>query len=197
MKILVVSDTHGIVSKVGDVVEKHGGFDLIYHLGDYVRDQAMIETMTGIDVIGVAGNCDGAFRTGDCSRTVETECGKVFLTHGHTLSAGRDRDSIRVEAEAEGAVIAFYGHTHKAMEETIGKMKIVCPGSISAPRDGSRGTYAVLNTDGLKPTCRIFEYEAPAAKKMNDAGLKNGTIVKRKKPKGGFLRRTFNDSDGQ
>ena len=191
MKILVISDTHGIVSKVGDVVEKHGGFDQIWHLGDYVRDQAMIETMTGIEVIGVAGNCDGAFRTADSSRVVETECGKVFLTHGHTLSVGWDLYGLRQEAELAGARWAFYGHTHRAMEDSSGKVKLFCPGSISAPRDGSRGTYAVVSTDGGQFSCQIFECD------RRENGPRGGGIVKRNKPKGGFLRRTFNDSDGQ
>ena len=196
MKILVISDTHGIVSKVGDVVEKHGGFDCIYHLGDYVRDQEMIEMMTGIEVIGVAGNCDGAARTADCSRVVETECGKIFLTHGHTLGAGWDDAAIIAEAEAEGAVAAFYGHTHRAMEDTSGKIKLICPGSISAPRDGSRGTYAVLNTDGGRFSCVLFEYDGPMQRAGEGAG-RTGGYIKKKRPKGGFLRRTFNDSDGQ
>ena len=192
MKILVVSDTHGIVSKVGDVVEKHGAFDLIFHLGDYVRDQAMIETMTGIEVIGVAGNCDGAVTTKDSSRVVETECGKIFLTHGHTLGVGWDYEGLIKEAELDGAVAAFYGHTHKAAEERAGNLRIVCPGSISSPRDGSNGTYAILNTDGGRFSCSIFECERPRR-----TGGDSGGIVKKTKPKGGYLRRTFNDSDGQ
>ncbi len=194
MKILVISDTHGIVSKVGDVVEKHGGFDFIFHLGDYVRDQAMIESMTGIKVIGVAGNCDGAYTTRDSSRVVETGCGKVFLTHGHTLGVNYGLGELRKEAELEGAVAAFYGHTHRAMQDESGKVKIICPGSISAPRDGSNGTYAVLNTDDGRFSCVIFECE----RREQSSGPANGTIVKKKsRPKGGFLRRTFNDSDGQ
>ena len=107
------------------------------------------------------------------------------------LEKQAEAERLRQEAELAGARWAFYGHTHRAMEDSSGKVKIFCPGSISAPRDGSRGTYAVVNTDGGQFSCQIFECD------RRENGPRGGGIVKRNKPKGGFLRRTFNDSDGQ
>ena len=95
-------------------------------------------------------------------------------------------------AKEAGAVMACYGHTHVAFYDESGDVRILCPGSISSPRDGTNGTYAIINTDDGHLECRLFEYgKGPL---MIDAF---GHAKTRPKKRGGFLRRTFNDSDGQ
>lgn len=192
MKILMVSDTHGRVDRVVKVAQDHGDFDLIMHLGDYERDQEEIMRETGLDVLGVRGNCDWAHTTEECSTVATLECGKIFLTHGHTLRVGYDLTSLYMAAKEAGAIMACYGHTHVAFYDETGDVRILCPGSISSPRDGTNGTYAVINTDDGHLECRLFEYgKGPL---LIDSF---GHVKRRPKKKGGFLRRTFNDSDGQ
>ena len=192
MKILMVSDTHGRVDRVVKVAQDHGDFDLIMHLGDYERDQEDIMRQTGLDVLGVAGNCDWAHTTEECSKVATLECGKVFLTHGHTLRVAYDKTNLYLAAKEAGAVMACYGHTHVAFYDESGDVRILCPGSRSSPRDGTNGTYAIINTDDGHLECRLFEYgKGPL---MIDAF---GHAKTRPKKRGGFLRRTFNDSDGQ
>ena len=193
MKILVVSDTHGMIDRVTRVAEEHGDFDLIMHLGDSERDQEAIMLQTGLDVSGVAGNCDWARSTEECSQTATLECGKIFMTHGHTLGVGYDLTNLYLAAKEAGAIAAFYGHTHRAFYDETGDVRILCPGSISNPRDGTTGTYAIVNTDDGHFECRLFEYgRGPLM--LDGSGRPSHN---RPRKKGGFLRRTFNDSDGQ
>ena len=193
MKILLVSDTHGRIDRVVKVAEDHGDFDLIMHLGDYQRDQEAIMLQTGLDVSGVAGNCDWARSTEECSQVATLECGKIFMTHGHTLGVGYDLTNIYMAAKEAGAVMACYGHTHVAFYDETGDVRILCPGSISSPRDGTNGTYAIINTDDGHLECKLFEY-GRGPLKLDGSGRASRT---RPRKKGGFLRRTFNDSDGQ
>ena len=193
MKILLVSDTHGMTERVTRVCEDHGNFDLILHLGDYQRDQDDIMLKTGITVKGVAGNCDWAATTAECSRTETFECGKIFMTHGHTLGVNYDLTNLCLAAKEAGAIAAFYGHTHVAFYDESGDVRILCPGSISNPRDGTRGTYAIINTYDGHLECRLFEYgKGPLT--LNSFGRAAASKPRKRR---GFLRRTFNDSDGQ
>lgn len=196
MKILVVSDTHGRIDRVTKVAEDHGDFDLVLHLGDYQRDQEAIQLQTGLPVKGVAGNCDWAATTEDCSAVATLECGKVYMTHGHTHGVNFDLTNLYLAAKEAGAIAAMYGHTHVAFYDETGDVRILCPGSISSPRDGTNGTYAIVNTDDGHFECQLFEYGKGILKVgPNGRPVRESRTSGRKK--GGFLRRTFNDSDGQ
>lgn len=189
----MVSDTHGRVDRVTKLAQDHGDFDLIMHLGDYQRDQEEIMRETGLKVLGVPGNCDWAHTTEECSTVATLECGKIFLTHGHTLRVNYDMTNLYMAAKEAGAVMACYGHTHVAFYDESGDVRILCPGSISNPRDGTNGTYAIINTDDGHLECRLFEY-GRGPLQLDPYGRAQRS---RPKKRGGFLRRTFNDSDGQ
>lgn len=183
MKMLVISDTHGRLSRVNEAAAKITDIDMLIHLGDYQQDAEEIADALGVDCISVRGNMDGAMRSEDSRAVLETEYGKIYLTHGHTegvRSGSFDRLLYRCRELDCRAV--FFGHTHVPCNEEIDGIRILNPGSISMPRDGSDGTYAIVHTYEDRMECSVLYYHA------------DGTPP-RKKPLGGFLRNMINNSD--
>ena len=59
MKIVVISDTHGNLSRLADVLDKEGNVDMILHCGDICGDEELLKRKTGVTaVLTVAGNLD-------------------------------------------------------------------------------------------------------------------------------------------
>lgn len=188
MKILAISDTHRKISRVETLIKKHGGFDAVFHMGDHLADAEAIGRlpgMEGVRIEAVRGNCDGAMKPDECTKIVEADGFKFMLTHGHPYGVDYDLTQLYYAAKEAEVDMVLFGHTHRAFYDKGGDVQILNPGSISSPRDGSRGTYAVINTEGRTLECVTFEWDGP------------GDIPRRSKARGGFLRRTFNDSDGQ
>ena len=77
MKMLVISDTHGKISKAYEVAQRIHDLDLLVHLGDYERDAEELSRLLEIRSVAVRGNCDGAVRHQESSRVWETEYGKI------------------------------------------------------------------------------------------------------------------------
>ena len=191
MRILVVSDTHGYVDRVYEVYKKlvkSSPIDLIVHCGDHASDAAEIQRHLGKRVLWVRGNCDGCFDEKEYA-ILETEAGNFFVCHGHMQNIGYSKQDLYYYAVQEDCVGAIYGHTHRADKTDLGDFLFLNPGSLSKPRDGSGGTFAILNTSEGYADARILRY--------NDFML-DGTDSgsPKKKVKGGHLRDLFNYSDG-
>ena len=92
MRILVISDTHGVCDRVYEVyrkLTKQNPVDYIVHCGDYCKDAEEIRMRLGVPVASVRGNCDGDF-SGESYVILETEAGDFFVTHGHMENVGHD-----------------------------------------------------------------------------------------------------------
>ncbi len=192
MRILVVSDTHGYVERVYEVYKKlvkSSPIDLIVHCGDHADDAAEIQRHLGKRVLWVKGNCDGCFDEKEYA-ILETEAGSFFVCHGHMQNIGYSKQDLYYYAVQEDCVGAIYGHTHRADKTDLGDFLFLNPGSLSKPRDGSGGTFAILNTSEGYADARILRY--------NDFMLdgSDSSESPKKKVKGGFLRDLFNYSDG-
>lgn len=180
MKIFVISDTHGKTSKVQEVWEKLTNVDLVIHLGDYEKDAKRLEKIFETEVISVKGNMDGSYSKEDY-KILETEYGKIFLTHGHMENVKTSPLNLVYRAQELGCKAALFGHTHQAAYEEINGIYLVNPGSLSLPRDGSDGSYAVIHTEPDVLHCSIVYYSSLTPKK--------------KPPQSGRLRNMLNYSD--
>lgn len=180
MKILVISDTHKQIDKVLEVFHKLSNIDLILHLGDYVQDAATLERELETRVISVKGNMDGSYSKEDF-RLVDTECGKLLLTHGHMDNVKSSPLNLCYRAKEQGCIAALFGHTHRPFYEESDSIYLVNPGSLSQPRDGSDGSYAIIHTEPEGFHCSIVYYSSLTNKK--------------KKPRNGILRDLLNNSD--
>lgn len=135
MKILVVSDTHGINSGFIEAVEKEQP-DLIIHCGDGKGIEMKCQDVVKCPMHIVRGNSDEMPNNLPLEKEVEVEGYKIFLAHGHKhlvyagtqwlIEAGRER----------GANIVMFGHTHIPHVEEVNGMLVMNPGSITMPRQG-------------------------------------------------------------
>lgn len=180
MKILVIGDTHGKLNKVRDILPKLKNIDLIAHTGDYCSDAQKLADETGIPVIAAKGNCDGSFDSSDFE-IIRTEYGKLLLTHGHMENAGYQLNRLMYKALENDCRAALFGHTHKALIDEAGGIRFINPGSLTQPRDGSDGSYAIVRTSENSLDASIVYYST----------VMGGT----KKPQSGYIRSLLNYSD--
>lgn len=161
MKILVFSDTHGDVSEMSHIVSVNRyDTDLIIHLGDHLKDlQTVMLDYPMIASLGVLGNCDFAstYNGAKFEGTFTVDKRKIFYTHGHKYNVKYGHEYIVSNAKFNGADIVLYGHSHVSLCQEHGGVLVINPGSLSCPRDGSRGTYAVLEIKGSSVKCDIKE----------------------------------------
>lgn len=133
MNILVLSDSHGCVERLKDIIEAHSDMDAVIFCGDGQRDilAAMNELpcMKKMKVIAVAGNCD---TMSDFPRTSfdELDGKKFYITHGHYQYVKSGYDYIAMDAEKNGREVVCFGHTHRQFFENWGKVFLFNPGAV-------------------------------------------------------------------
>ena len=145
MKLYVLSDTHGSIEKAVEVYEELHSVDLIIHLGDLVTDANGISKITGMPVISIKGNNDYSSKNEDF-RIIETECGNIFLTHGHHFSVKTGLQRLLYRTLETGCNAVLFGHTHMPLFTEANGVYLLNPGSLTIPADGSSGSYALVNT---------------------------------------------------
>ena len=191
MKFLVLSDTHGKLGPAREVYNSLEGIDRIIHLGDYQRDGKQLEMILRVPVISLKGNMDGSYANEDY-RILETEFGKIYLTHGHMEAVKFGTEKLLYKASSLGCGAALFGHTHVPFFAEIDGMYLLNPGSLTNPRGGRNGSYAVVTLEkGRFDASVLYVPDGPAAAEKSQTGSA------KKNTGGGFLRSRFNDSDGQ
>lgn len=144
MRILVISDTHGINKEIIETILKDKKADMMIHLGDYVKDGEKISKILGLPSVIVKGNGDYDSDYPE-DRLVDIEDKKIFLTHGHKYNIKSNIDNIYYKAMELGADIALFGHSHIALNIKEGDIIIMNPGSPSLPRDINRTrSYGII-----------------------------------------------------
>ena len=153
MKLLIASDIHGSAYWCGRLMEEIRREDpdrilllgdLLYHgpRNDLPRDYApkkVIPMLSAVKekILAVRGNCDAEVDQmvlpfpcmADYAQLLVD--GKTFyLTHGHHAAP----NSL---PPLPGGSIFLSGHTHVKLEETVGGVRCLNPGSVSIPKDGS------------------------------------------------------------
>lgn len=153
MKLVIASDIHGSAywcQKLMEEIQKENPDrvillgDLLYHgpRNDLPRDYApkqVIPMLSGIreKIAAVRGNCEAEVD----QMVLPFPCladyaeilvdGQLFhLSHGH------HQNPQNLPPLPEGSVFLF-GHTHVKLDETVGGIRCLNPGSVSIPKDGS------------------------------------------------------------
>ncbi|WP_324825922.1 metallophosphoesterase [Sinanaerobacter sp. ZZT-01] len=180
MRILVISDTHGYVSPAMEIYRNQHEIepiDCIVHLGDLVSDARALKARLHAEVISVKGNMDGSHSEEDY-KILTTEYGNLLLCHGHMQNVKYDTQNLLYRAEELGCKAALYGHTHIPSFVDANGIYLLNPGSLSLPKGGNPGSYAMIETSSEEFRATIL-FEPP------------------KKPKvtGGYLRDLLNNSD--
>lgn len=145
IRILVISDTHGHLTRLRDLVLNCPSIDYYLHLGDSQVSSDFLHPF-----ISVRGNCDYDYSFSP-SKTIKTQYGEIYLSHINTFF--KDDFNFRPEK------IFLHGHTHIPNITKLENNKfLVNPGSLDRPRDGSNGTYLIIEWSSSMITFKICEY---------------------------------------
>ncbi|MBR7103735.1 MAG: phosphodiesterase [Lentisphaeria bacterium] len=172
MKILFLSDIHGVPGTLGKVLEQADrlGAEQIVLLGDalyhgprngvpgFYDPPQVVEMLNARKemIVAVRGNCDAevdqmllAFPVmADFSELVTDNC-RFFLTHGHLWNANH-------LPPVPAGTILCHGHTHlPVLERLPGDITLFNPGSISLPKGGNPQTFGFF--DGENLSIRLVE----------------------------------------
>ena len=154
MKIAVFSDTHGNTGKMLRTVEALRP-DAVVHLGDYERDTGGLKkAFPDIPLYHVCGNCDYAAKA-PARLVVQFGPVTALLTHGHLYHVDFGRvDSLVYAAQESGAQLALFGHTHTALHEDVGGVKVVNPGTAGKGRNLSWALITIFENGGIAAEIR-------------------------------------------
>lgn len=181
MKILVIGDTHGKLNKVRDIYAKLTNIDLIAHTGDHLRDGEALSREFNVPVVAVKGNCDGSYSKDDFE-IIKTEYSNILITHGHMDNVNYQLTSLMYKAMENDCKAVFFGHTHCSFIDESNGIHFVNPGSLTQPRDGSDGSYAIVRTSETDFNASIVYYST-----IMGTGKKT--------TQSGFIRNLLNNSD--
>ncbi|MFH1139035.1 MAG: metallophosphoesterase family protein [Pseudomonadota bacterium] len=150
-----------------DVRNNLGPASGLIHLGDGVADGEQVAGEHGLPFFGVYGNEDrGSDRP---ERLIMDVHGwRVLLLHGHQFDLNpylpkeeweRRLDELVDEARAAGVQALLFGHTHRPLAETRGKVLLGNPGNQYA--GSSRPlTFGWLKADAGRLEFQVWEQEA-------------------------------------
>jgi putative phosphoesterase len=139
---MVLSDTHGNYPLAIRAVDQAGTVDCIIHLGDEMADACIIESIAGVPLIMVPGNCDPT--TTAPRELLQTLAGKrFFITHGDLYHVKSGLSRLHRKALEEKVEVVLYGHTHVASIELIDGIFFINPGCLA--KVGDTGSYAVID----------------------------------------------------
>lgn len=158
MRILVVSDSHGITRELENLLDYYrDDVDIILHCGD--------SELMGIDTIWHL--VDGVVKGNvDFDPTFETEWIQqlkdmsIFMTHGHLYRVNYTREELARAAKDKGCRIALYGHTHVLSHEMINDVLCINPGSFNHSRGPvDERTYMLLSLEEQQVHIRYYKHD--------------------------------------
>ncbi|URA10352.1 YfcE family phosphodiesterase [Thermospira aquatica] len=116
-RLLVISDSHGKVDRIYDLVRKHiGEFDVLFHLGDKAYDMLPF-LEDGYSVVLIKGNMEtlasDVSLPVDWEHLAEYDGVKLLATHGHRYSVHSTLVFLKKHALHLGVSLVLFGHTHE------------------------------------------------------------------------------------
>lgn len=160
MKLLVISDTHRVLNKVYSVINDiQDMIDGVIHCGDITDDVDILKSKyKNLPFYNVRGNCDyGSGIPADMLFRIGGK--KIFVTHGHLYSVDYGITRLCYKAMEMEADACVFGHTHIPVVENYNGIVILNPGSLTAPRGGSKPSYGILTIEGESIRGSIVEYK--------------------------------------
>ncbi len=127
-KIAVISDTHNALPD--QLVQRLKQADEIWHLGDVTSPGTIIPLQNlDIPLLVVCGNCDPSYIWPDFLE-LERNGFHFRLQHRPPRSSDNTLDAI------------LYGHLHEPLQDNWQSTRILNPGAINGPRNGSQSGFA-------------------------------------------------------
>ena len=141
MRILVVSDTHGDIRNLEEVIRKHRDAQVIFHCGDGANEAEQMKSIfPDRAFICVKGNCDLCCDYPNIE-TITLEGKKFFITHGHIYNVKSTLLNLSLAIGEAQAQVAVFGHTHNPLCLYEDGVYFLNPGSLR----GYKGSYALVD----------------------------------------------------
>jgi putative phosphoesterase len=135
----LIADTHGLLRP--EVHQALAGVELILHAGDVGGDDVLDELALIAPVLAVYGNTDFP---GDprLEREVVRDVGgvRIHVSHGHEFGSPTPQKLLTRYA----ADVIVYGHTHRALLQTVGATLVINPGAAGPARFHLKPSVALL-----------------------------------------------------
>ena len=152
MKCICFSDSHGRGEFIEKALRIHPDAEVIFFLGDGLKDIDKLAYDRTKMVIAVQGNCDYLPLFGDSivkkTDSITLMGYRIFLTHGDLYGAKYGLDGLKKLAEDNRADLVLFGHTHDPLEKYIptddGGYYLFNPGSI-AGKNAVPPSYGIIN----------------------------------------------------
>ena len=157
MRIGMMSDSHGDMQAIDEVLKRAGKIDLWLHAGDCLPDARYLSLKSQTQVVAIAGNCDWPRPAAKEMETVQVGDLRIFLTHGHLFGVNFGLEALVKAAAGEQCTFAVYGHTHVARDIQSGAVRVLNPGSISRPRGGGPASFMILEMHAGKIHTDLIE----------------------------------------
>lgn len=153
MKLLIVSDSHGMHAELKQLKEKYeNSVDAMIHCGDS-------ELMASDDEISgfliVRGNCDFD-RHFPLDIKEQIDGNHIFVTHGHHYNVKMTLMNLLYKAKEVNANFVFFGHSHMLGAEMINGILFLNPGSFLMPRGRKEKTYAIVEKNNDSITTKFY-----------------------------------------
>lgn len=175
-KILVISDSHGKVETLKDILKKFGSkVDAFVFCGDGCEDVGVLTNYSCLPkvIAMIHGNNDESEMnielkndSGKQTKVIKVPAAVTFnaantnvlVTHGHIFGVHFGVAGLENHSNNTGASLILYGHTHVAkITESNGKT-FINPGSCALPRRGLPPSFAIVElSQGKKPYCTFYE----------------------------------------
>ena len=164
MKIAIISDTHDNIPNIDKMLEycRINKIETILHCGDICARSVLIYMAKNFNgkIYWIYGNVHGVrenmmkadnkfnnLNSLEEEGEVEIDGKKIYLIHYP--------DQAKELAATGKYDLVFYGHNHKPWEETIGKTKLINPGTLAGLFQ--KATFAVYDTKTDKLELKILE----------------------------------------
>lgn len=151
MKLVIVSDSHGSKDILDKIHLKEYDGDYFFHLGDAELPEYLLSPF-----VSVKGNCDFLSDFPN-TRDIEIEGIKIHMEHGNNFMFNHSPGEY---IKNQNCDIFLFGHTHIKLATKVGRTLLFNPGSVKKPRDGSKGSYLIINIDKNKNiTHKFIEFD--------------------------------------
>lgn len=164
MKIAIISDTHGNVANFKKVVSwlNKQNIKVILHCGDIGSPESLKESLQEFngEFFGVLGNMDSHIEAIENKYNkiqnvkVERDILKTEIS-GKRIAINHFPSEAKRLAKSGEFDLVFYGHTHRAWEETINDCRMINPGELAG--QFYKPTFAVYNTETGELELKILE----------------------------------------
>ena len=141
-KLIIISDSHGNVKGVDDLLPLVAENDYLIHLGDGVTDIRELRDAYPNKVYFCAGNCD-VYSQYPTEGVLEVGGVRIFYCHGHQYGVKQDLLTLALATKSRGCDVALYGHTHEANIKQYDGVTLINPGTLRYGV-GKGGSYCYL-----------------------------------------------------